>query len=101
MVHVMMMMSVSFKVFPRCHMDADIICMYIISYVFCSKLAFADDRCRKCEELEGQTLLRILLWYIFPHKLPKTVTVTTLLLFGLVTLLCGTFLFILVSEGPV
>ena len=27
------------------------------------------------------------------NKLPKTVTVTTLLLFGHVTLLCGTFLF--------
>ena len=30
-----------------------------------------------------------------------TVTVTTLLLFGPVTLLCGTFLFIKLSEGPV
>ena len=34
------------------------------------------------------------------YKLPKTVTVT-LLLFGSVTLLCGTFLFIKLSEGPV
>ena len=33
------------------------------------------------------------------YKLPKTVT--TLLLFGPVTLLCGTFLFIKLSEGPV
>ena len=30
--------------------------------------------------------------FFFPHKLPKTVTVSTLLLFGHVTLLCGTFL---------
>ena len=35
------------------------------------------------------------------YKLPKTVTVTTFLLFGSVTLLCGTFLFINLSEGPV
>ena len=28
------------------------------------------------------------------YKLPKIVTVTVLLLFGLLTLLCGTFLFI-------
>ena len=33
--------------------------------------------------------------------LPKTVTVTTLLLFGSVTLLCGTFLCIKLSEGSV
>ena len=35
------------------------------------------------------------------YKLQKTVTVTTLLLFGHVTLLCGKFLFIELSEGPV
>ena len=35
------------------------------------------------------------------YKLPKTVTVTTLLLFGHVTLLGGKFLFIKLSEGPV
>ena len=35
------------------------------------------------------------------YKLPKTVTVTTLLLFGSVMLLCGTFLFLELSEGPV
>ena len=29
---------------------------------------------------------------LLPHKLPKTVTVTMLLLFGPETLLCGTFL---------
>ena len=34
------------------------------------------------------------------YKLPKTVTVTILLLSGHVTLLCWTFLFILLSEGP-
>ena len=34
------------------------------------------------------------------HKLPKTATITTLLLFGHVTLLCGTFLFILLSDEP-
>ena len=35
------------------------------------------------------------------YQLPKTVTVTTLLLFGPVMLLCGTFLCISLSEGPV
>ena len=35
------------------------------------------------------------------YKMPKTVTVTTLLLFGHVTLLCGTFVFIELNEGPV
>ena len=35
------------------------------------------------------------------YKLPKTAKVTMLLLFGHVTLLCGKFLFILLSEGPV
>ena len=34
------------------------------------------------------------------YKVPKTVTVTTLLLFGHVTLLYGIFIFILLSEGP-
>ena len=33
--------------------------------------------------------------------LPKTVTVTMLLLFGHVALLCGKFLFIYLSKGPV
>ena len=38
----------------------------------------------------------------FPsYKLPKTVTVTTVLLFGQAVLLCGTFLSILLGEGPV
>ena len=38
-------------------------------------------------------LLHIQLLYLFSsYKLLKTVTVTTLLLFGPVTLLCGTFL---------
>ena len=41
----------------------------------------------------GQTLLHVQLWYLFSsYKLPKTVAVTTLLLFGPVTLLCATFL---------
>ena len=35
------------------------------------------------------------------YKLPKIVIVTTLLLFGHVMLLCGTFLCICLSEGPV
>ena len=35
------------------------------------------------------------------YKLPKTVKVTTLILFGHITLLCGKFLFIKLSEGPV
>ena len=35
------------------------------------------------------------------YKLPETVTVTVLPLFGHVTLLCGTFLFIYLSEGVV
>ena len=53
---------------------------------------------QKCgEELVGQaggqTLLHVQLRYSFySHKLPKTVTVSTLLLFGPVALLCGTFL---------
>ena len=61
----------------------------------------------KCDkELVGQsggrTLLDVQLWSCFSlYKLPKTVTVTTLLLFGHVTLLCGKFLFIKLSEGPV
>ena len=35
------------------------------------------------------------------YKLPKTVTVTTLLLFGPVMLLCGAFLCIYLSGGAV
>ena len=35
------------------------------------------------------------------YKLPKTLTVTTLLLFGHVTLLCGKLLFIKLSDRPV
>ena len=35
------------------------------------------------------------------YELQKTLPVTMLLLFGPVTLLCGTFLFILLSEGSV
>ena len=35
------------------------------------------------------------------YKFPKTVTVTQLLLFGSVTLICVTFLFILLSDGSV
>ena len=35
------------------------------------------------------------------YKLPETQPVTTLLLFRPVTLLCGTFPFILLSEGSV
>ena len=47
-------------------------------------------------------LLPIQLWYLFSsYKLPKTVTVATLLLFGPVTLLCGKFFCIKLSEGPV
>ena len=43
----------------------------------------------------GQTLHHAQLWYMFSsYKLPKTVTVTMVQLFGHVTLLCGTFLFI-------
>ena len=52
---------------------------------------------QKCEEesvgqVGGQTLLLCSCGIFFPHKLPTTVTVSTLLLFGPVTLLCGTFL---------
>ena len=39
--------------------------------------------------------------FSFSYKLPKTVTVTTLLLFGPVMLHHGTFLFIWLGEGPV
>ena len=46
----------------------------------------------------GQALLHI---YFFFSSYKLTVTVTTLLLFGNVMLLCGTFLFVLLSEGPV
>ena len=49
-----------------------------------------------------QMLLHVQLWYLFSsYKLPKTVTVTMLLLFGHVELLCGTFLCIYLVEGPV
>ena len=41
-------------------------------------------------------MLHVKLQYFF-LKLPKTVTVTTLLLFGHVTLLSGTFLCIMLS----
>ena len=44
---------------------------------------------------------RISAVFFSSYKLPKTFTVTTLLLFGHVTLLCGTFLYIQLSEGPV
>ena len=48
-----------------------------------------------------QKLLPVQLWYLFSsYKLTTTVTVT-LLLFGPVTLLCGTFLCIKLSEGRV
>ena len=52
---------------------------------------------QKCDEESvgqagGRMLVHVYLRYFFPHKSPKTVTVTTLLLFGHVTLLCGTFL---------
>ena len=62
---------------------------------------------QKCDEESvgwagGQTLRHAYLWYLFSsNKLPKTVTVTMLLLFGPVTLLCGTFRFMELSEGPV
>ena len=55
---------------------------------------------QKCDEESGgqtggQTLHHAQLWYMFSsYKLPKTVTVTMVQLFGHVTLLCGTFLFI-------
>ena len=49
----------------------------------------------------GQTLLPISVVFFSSYKLPKTVTVTTLLLFGHVTLLFGTFLFIKLSDGSV
>ena len=40
----------------------------------------------------GQTLFQIQLWYLFSsYKLPKTVTVTTLLLFGPVRCFVGHF----------
>ena len=38
--------------------------------------------------------------FVSSYKLSKTVTVTTLLLFGYVTL-CGKFLSVKLSEGPV
>ena len=54
------------------------------------------------EQAGGRTLLHVQLWYLFSScKLPKTVIVTTLLFLGSVTLLCGTFLCINLSEGPV
>ena len=50
----------------------------------------------------GQKLLHVYLRYLFSsYKLPKTVTVTTLLLLLHVTLHCGIFLCIKLSEGPV
>ena len=73
---------------------------------------FAGDRQffgqKRDYELVGQAgeqmLLHLYLLYFFHHTScqgPLPVTVTTLLLFGHVTLLCGTFLYILLSEGPV
>ena len=61
---------------------------------------------QKCDkESIGQagerTLLHISVVFFSSYKLPKTVTVTTLLFSGPVTLLCGTFLFMWLSEGPV
>lgn len=41
---------------------------------------------------------RTALLLVFSYNLPKTVTVTTLLLFDHVTLLCGKFLFIKLSQ---
>ena len=63
-------------------------------------------RAEMCKEVvgraDGQTLVHIQLWYFFSsYKLPKTVTVTTLLLFGHVMLLCGKYIFIKLSEGRV
>ena len=53
-------------------------------------------------QVGGQMLLCAQLRYFFAsHSLLKTVTVTMLLLFDHVTLLCGTFFFILLSEGSV
>ena len=77
-----------------------------------SELKFfaGDRRCflgQKCDkvlvgQVGGQMILHIELWYFFTsYKLAKIVTVTMLLLFGHVTLLCGKFLFINLSEGPV
>ena len=60
---------------------------------------------RKCDkELVGGTGGRtpcISMVFFSSYKLPKTVTVTTLLLFDYVTLLCGKFLCIKLIEGPV
>ena len=80
-------------------------------FIFITNTRWVQDFCwwqtlflgQKCdEEAGGQKLLHVYLQDFFSsYKLPKTVTVTALLLFGHVTLICGTFLFIKLSEGPV
>ena len=88
----MMMMSVCF---PMClNLNPETVYNYMDDVIMC------------CDwDPDPPTILesdfRFLLRYVFPHIRVKTVTVTTLLLFGHVTLPCGTFLFILLSEGPV
>ena len=56
--------------------------------------------CRHCLDANLH-LGKVYAVFFSSYKLPKTVTVTTLLLFGHVTLLRGTLLFILLIEGPV
>ena len=72
-----------------------------------SELKFfaSDRRCFSAEMWGGvgrtEASPRISAVLFSSYKLPKTVTVTTLLLFGQVTLLCGTFLCIKLREGTV
>ena len=59
---------------------------------------------QKCDDLVGRAEDRHSMYscgIFFPHISCQRVTVMTLLLFGHVTLLCGKFLFIKLSEGPV
>ena len=63
--------------------------------VFCRwQTLFFGQKCDKelVGRAGGRTLLHVQLWYLFSsYKLPTTVTVTMLLLFGPVMLLCGNF----------
>ena len=70
--------------------------------------SFAGDRCcfsgrRRVGRMGGRTDTSPHTSVVFfsSYKMPKTVTVTTLLLFGHVTSLCGKFLCIKLIKGPV
>ena len=97
-----------FKVFPRCplvninprtvynHMDAG-------SFLLVTDAVFQAEMWQIVGRTGGRTGASPLISAVFfsSYKLPKTVTVNTLLLFGPVMLLCGKFLFIKLSYQSV